>query len=98
MSFSQRLAQAARMVDARLAQTLDAAAAGGAPSRLVAAMRHATLGEAKRLRPFLVLECAGLFGVTSEAALPTAVALECVHCYSLVHDDLPAMDNDDLRR
>jgi farnesyl diphosphate synthase len=61
-------------------------------------MRHATLGEAKRLRPFLVLECAGLFGVASEAALPTAVALECVHCYSLVHDDLPAMDNDDLRR
>jgi len=86
------------MVDARLAQTLDSAAAGGAPSRLVAAMRHATLGEAKRLRPFLVLECAGLFGVASEAALPTAVALECVHCYSLVHDDLPAMDNDDLRR
>ena len=98
MTFSQRLAQAARMVDARLAQTLDSAAAGGAPPRLVAAMRHATLGEAKRLRPFLVLECAGLFGVASEAALPTAVALECVHCYSLVHDDLPAMDNDDLRR
>ena len=45
-----------------------------------------------------MLECAGLFGVTAEAALETAAALECVHCYSLVHDDLPAMDNDDLRR
>ena len=61
-------------------------------------MRHAALGEAKRLRPFLVLESARLFGVAAEAALPAAAALECVHCYSLVHDDLPAMDNDDLRR
>jgi farnesyl diphosphate synthase len=99
MTFSQRLAQAARMIEARLAQCLDDAAAGGAPPRLVAAMRHAALGgEAKRLRPFLVLECAGLFGVAAQAALPAAAALECVHCYSLVHDDLPAMDNDDLRR
>jgi farnesyl diphosphate synthase len=86
------------MVEARLAQTLDDTTASGAPPRLVAAMRHAALGEAKRLRPFLVLECAGLFGVAPEAALPAAAALECVHCYSLVHDDLPAMDNDDLRR
>ena len=99
MTFSQRLAQTARMVEAHLVQCLDDAAAGGAPPRLVAAMRHAALGgEAKRLRPFLVLECAGLFGVAAEAALPAAAALECVHCYSLVHDDLPAMDNDDLRR
>src|SRR6476659_470756 len=99
MTFSQRLAQAARMLEARLALILDAAAAGGAPPRLVAAMRHAALGgEAKRLRPFLLLECGALFGVAAEAALPAAAALECVHCYSLVHDDLPAMDNDDLRR
>jgi farnesyl diphosphate synthase len=98
MTFNQRLALAARMVEARLAQTLDDAAAHGAPPRLVAAMRHAALGEAKRLRPFLVLESARLFGVAAEAALPAAAALECVHCYSLVHDDLPAMDNDDLRR
>ena len=61
-------------------------------------MRHATLGGGKRLRPFLVLESAGLFGVSRDAALPAAAALECVHCYSLVHDDLPAMDDDDLRR
>ena len=98
MSFSERLAQAARMVDVRLVQILDAATPGGAPPRLVAAMRHAALGEAKRLRPFLMMESAGLFGVAREAALPAAAALECVHCYSLVHDDLPAMDNDDLRR
>jgi farnesyl diphosphate synthase len=98
MSFSQRLAHIAHRVERRLAQVLDDAAAGGAPPRLVAAMRHAALGEAKRLRPFLLVECAGLFGVAIEAALPAAAALECVHCYSLVHDDLPAMDDDDLRR
>jgi farnesyl diphosphate synthase len=98
MTFSQRLAQAARLVEGRLAGLLEDAAAGGAPPRLVEAMRHAALGEAKRLRPFLVLECAGLFGVSEQSALPAAAALECVHCYSLVHDDLPAMDNDDMRR
>jgi farnesyl diphosphate synthase len=67
------------------------------PARLLAAMRYATTG-GKRLRPFLVVESAALFGVPEAKALPTAAAFECVHCYSLVHDDLPAMDNDDLRR
>lgn len=66
--------------------------------RLRAAMRHAALAGGKRLRPFLVIHSAALFGVSLEAALPTAAALECVHCYSLVHDDLPAMDDDDMRR
>ncbi len=76
-----------------------AVAAGAAPSaRLAAAMRHGALAGGKRLRPLLVVESAGLFGVSREAALPAAAALECVHCYSLVHDDLPAMDDDDLRR
>jgi len=70
----------------------------GASERLAAAMRHAALAGGKRLRPFLVIETAALFGVTREAALPAAAALECVHCYSLVHDDLPAMDDDDMRR
>jgi farnesyl diphosphate synthase len=98
MAFSQRLELAARLVEQRLSALLDGAARAGAPERLVAAMRHATLGGGKRLRPFLVIESAALFDVTAEAALDAAAALECVHCYSLVHDDLPAMDNDDLRR
>jgi farnesyl diphosphate synthase len=98
MGFSQRIAQAARLVEGRLAALLDEAAAAGTPQRLVQAMRHATLGGGKRLRPFLTLECAGLYAVPAEAALEAATALECVHCYSLVHDDLPAMDDDDLRR
>jgi farnesyl diphosphate synthase len=68
------------------------------PPRLVAAMRHAALGGGKRLRPFLVAESAALFDVPTERALYVGCALECVHCYSLAHDDLPAMDNDDLRR
>ena len=70
----------------------------GRPTRLLEAMRYACLGGGKRFRPFLVVESAALFAVPRERALMAAAALECVHCYSLVHDDLPAMDNDDLRR
>jgi farnesyl diphosphate synthase len=61
-------------------------------------MRYAGLGAGKRFRPFLVVETATLFGVARSQALMAGAALECIHCYSLVHDDLPAMDNDDLRR
>ena len=61
-------------------------------------MRHALLGGGKRFRPFLVLESAALFGIDADAALDAAAAFECVHCYSLVHDDLPSMDDDDMRR
>ena len=68
------------------------------PPRLLAAMRHGVLNGGKRLRPFLVVESAALFGRTGAAALQVAAALECVHSYSLVHDDLPSMDDDDLRR
>ena len=68
------------------------------PERLLAAMRHAVLNGGKRLRPFLVLEVNALLGGADAAALDAAAAFECVHCYSLVHDDLPAMDDDDLRR
>ncbi len=68
------------------------------PARLLDAMRYASLGGGKRLRPFLVVETANLFGVPRHQALMVAAALECVHCYSLVHDDLPAMDDDALRR
>src|SRR5664280_1772090 len=68
------------------------------PARLLDAMRYASLGGGKRVRPFLVVETAKLFGVPRRQALMVAAALECVHCYSLVHDDLPAMDDDALRR
>ena len=61
-------------------------------------MRYSSLGGGKRLRPFLTVETAALFGVRREHALMAGAAIELVHCYSLVHDDLPAMDNDDLRR
>lgn len=98
MALSQRLEFAAWLVERRLAAILDNAARSGSPDRLVAAMRHATLGGGKRLRPFLVIETAALLDIPTEAALDAAAALELVHCYSLVHDDLPAMDNDDLRR
>jgi farnesyl diphosphate synthase len=70
----------------------------GRPARLLEAMRYATLGGGKRLRPFLVVESAALFQVPRQSALLVGAALECVHCYSLIHDDLPAMDNDDIRR
>jgi farnesyl diphosphate synthase len=98
MGFGQRLMGAAALIEARLADTLDHQVAAGAPGRLVAEMRQGALGGGKRLRPFLTLECAELFGVRAEAAVETAAALECVHCYSLVHDDLPAMDDADRRR
>jgi farnesyl diphosphate synthase len=68
------------------------------PARLVEAMRYASLNGGKRFRPFLVVECAALFDVPRQRALMAGAALECVHCYSLVHDDLPAMDDDALRR
>jgi farnesyl diphosphate synthase len=99
--FLPRLHAAATDVEVLLDRLLTAGPAGGEtyrPQRLAAAMRYATLGGGKRLRPFLVIETAALFGVPREHALMAGTALECVHCYSLVHDDLPAMDNDDLRR
>lgn len=70
----------------------------GLEGRLIEAMRYSSLGGGKRIRPFLVIETAKLFGVSSNSALRTAAAVEMVHCYSLVHDDLPAMDDDDVRR
>ena len=100
-SFTDRLNAVAADTEAQLAQLLDGAPLPGEtarPKRLVAAMRHAALGGGKRLRPFLLVESAALFGAPRESALLAGCALELLHCYSLVHDDLPAMDNDDLRR
>lgn len=68
------------------------------PVQLLAAMRHGVLNGGKRMRPALVIESAALLGGDAGAALRVAAALECVHCYSLIHDDLPAMDDDDVRR
>lgn len=101
MTFDARLAKRAAAAEALLASLLgDAAAAGemARPARLMAAIRHGVLNGGKRLRPFLVMETAALFGADGEAAARVAAALECVHCYSLIHDDLPAMDDDALRR
>jgi farnesyl diphosphate synthase len=70
----------------------------GAESRLVDAMRYATLGGGKRMRAFLVMETAHLFSVSETCAARVAASVEMLHAYSLVHDDLPAMDDDDLRR
>lgn len=68
------------------------------PARLIEAMRYGTLGGGKRLRPFLLIESARMCGADPDAARYAGAALELIHCYSLIHDDLPAMDNDDLRR
>ncbi|MGE0233718.1 MAG: polyprenyl synthetase family protein [Flavobacteriaceae bacterium] len=92
--FEIRLAARAKASEAAMARLLPERPA----DRLRAAMRYAALGGGKRLRPFLVMESAALFGAQEAGAMRVAVALECVHCYSLVHDDLPAMDDDDLRR
>jgi farnesyl diphosphate synthase len=67
-------------------------------SKLFEAMRYGALNGGKRLRPFLVMSSARIFNVSEECAMRAAAAIECIHCYSLIHDDLPAMDNSDLRR
>lgn len=71
---------------------------GKSEQRAVEAMRYSVMNGGKRLRPFLLHETAKLFGVGYEEALPIAASLEMLHTYSLIHDDLPAMDNDDMRR
>ncbi|HET7493392.1 MAG TPA: farnesyl diphosphate synthase [Bradyrhizobium sp.] len=99
--FARRLDQTAEDTEALLSKLLadtilpDEIAR---PKRLMDAMRYSTLGGGKRLRPFLVVESSAVFGVPRQAALLAGAALECIHCYSLIHDDLPAMDNSDLRR
>ncbi|HEX6611980.1 MAG TPA: polyprenyl synthetase family protein, partial [Hyphomicrobiaceae bacterium] len=95
--FDGRLSQAADLVETRLSQVL-ADAATTIPPRLKEAMAHAVLGGGKRFRPFLVIESARIFGIDPAQSVAAAAAVELLHCYSLVHDDLPAMDNDELRR
>ena len=99
--FQTRLTQVAEATERMLESLLSDATLPGElvrPSRFMEAMRYATLAGGKRLRPFLMVETARLFGAEGDGVLRAACALEMIHCYSLVHDDLPAMDDDDLRR
>src|ERR1700723_4545203 len=99
--FTKRLDQTAEDTEALLAKLLSDKLLPdeiARPKRLMDAMRYSSLGGGKRLRPFLVGESSAVFGVPRDAALLAGAALECIHCYSLIHDDLPAMDNSDLRR
>jgi farnesyl diphosphate synthase len=101
VSFQDEMTQCAADVEAALDALLDAGRLTGPglpPERLIAAMRHGSLKGGKRLRPLLVRQAASVFGVPPAESLMAGVAIELVHCYSLIHDDLPAMDDDDLRR
>jgi farnesyl diphosphate synthase len=92
----QRVAEAADLVTVALDELLPRA--DGPEARLTEAMRYAALGPGKRLRTFFALETGRMFELADRSVLRTACALECIQAYSLVHDDLPCMDDDDLRR
>jgi farnesyl diphosphate synthase len=96
MELTGALARVARVVEAALETLLPEPE--GPEAQLAEAMRYAALGGGKRLRAFLVMESAALFSVSETCAARVAAAIEMLHAYSLVHDDLPAMDDDDLRR
>jgi farnesyl diphosphate synthase len=99
--FTARLAAAAEATELMLDALLSSAPLPGEtlrPQRFLEAVRYASLNGGKRFRPFLTIETARLLGVTDRGVQRAAAAIEMVHCYSLVHDDLPALDNDDLRR
>jgi len=100
-NFADKLGQNADLVSSELNRLLDQNVLDGEiarPPRLMAAIRHGVLNGGKRLRPFLLIETAALFGESDQGILRAACALECLHCYSLIHDDLPCMDDDDMRR
>jgi len=96
MSFEAQFQEYVAQVERGIAAFVPAATVR--PARLHAAMRYSLEAGGKRLRPVLTLAATELFGGDAAQALPAAVAIECVHTYSLIHDDLPCMDNDDLRR
>ena len=101
IALGERLSELAVAIERRLESLLADAAGPGEivrPERLMAAMRHGALGGGKRLRPFLTVETARMLGHEGEGALRAGAAVELLHCYSLIHDDLPAMDDDALRR
>ena len=95
-STAQQLRDFAAEFDQRLAGYLGFPGVG--PAELVEAIRYAALAPGKRVRPYLVVRCCELVGGSMASAWPAAAAVECIHAFSLVHDDLPAMDDDDLRR
>jgi farnesyl diphosphate synthase len=94
--FETRLREIADRVTVALDQLIPPAQ--GPEAQLMRAMRHAALAGGKRLRPFFLIESGRMFGASERSLLRAAAALECVHTYSLVHDDLPCMDDDDFRR
>ena len=96
LTFADELRAVAKDVNACLDALLSVPAGG--EKRVVEAMRYSALDGGKRLRPYLTVACADLFGVPRPQSLRAGAAIEMVHCYSLIHDDLPAMDDDDLRR
>src|SRR5580658_2949236 len=100
-AFEARLAETGAAIERELDNVLGVEPRPGEPARparLIAAMRYATLGGGKRLRPFLTVETARALGREDKGPRRAGAAIECVHAYSLIHDDLPAMDDDDLRR
>ncbi len=99
--FAKRLDATAADTEALLERLLSDTTLPGEiarPYRLIEAMRYSSLNGGKRLRPFLAVESAAVFDVPRAGAMMAGAALECIHCYSLIHDDLPSMDNSDLRR
>jgi farnesyl diphosphate synthase len=94
--FGRRLTEIADRVTVALDQLIPPAQ--GPEADLMRAMRHSALANGKRMRPFYVIETGAMFDAPEKSLLRTAAALECVHCYSLIHDDLPCMDDDDFRR
>jgi farnesyl diphosphate synthase len=100
-AFATRLAESQAMIERELEILLSPEPRAGEPARpkrLIEAMRYATLGGGKRLRAFLTIETAKALGRADNGPRRAGAAIECVHAYSLIHDDLPSMDNDDLRR
>ncbi|NML10092.1 polyprenyl synthetase family protein [Sphingobium sp. AR-3-1] len=93
---TSRAASVAQDIDAAFDRLL--AVPDDARARLYDAMRHAAIGGGKRLRPLLVQASCDLFNISRDSALRVGLAIECIHVYSLIHDDLPAMDDDDMRR
>jgi len=100
-AFAARLAESQGAIERELESLLGVEPKDGEPARpkrLIEAMRYATLGGGKRLRPFLTVETARALGRSDNGPRRAGAAIECIHAYSLIHDDLPAMDDDDLRR